>query len=481
MKNKILRIFLLIILFLGIYTITSSASYISNDPTVSSGDTFTITIKSTEELANYDIKLSSYSGLTFSGCSANQGAAVNSNTGAISFATLGAGTTTLGTYTFKAPEVSETKNYSVVFKVNGTTNTSNVTVKAKETNNSSNQNSNNDNNKNNDNSSNTSAELSSITVNGKKYTNPKKDITITVGSEVDSATVSAVSTDGSKVSGVGDIALKAGTNIIKLGVSGTTYTLRINRMAEVEDTPNIIDETEETQKQPEEALALNTLEVKDFELTPEFSKDIYTYTINIDMEKNDLQQLEINAIANREDAKIEITGNENLKEGENIINITISSEDGTETVTYQLKVNKIISSTEVVGKTDMDTANEELENATKMSRTTRIIIMVIAVVGIMLGIIFAVIEYIYTNKKDDEHEYNEPFYIKEDEDGRLNVVDKNEDTDVDVSDYKNEEEKTEDSKPTGYIEELYKNNFSEEDLDLEEPKIKKKKVKGKHF
>ena len=128
MKNKILRIFILIIFLLGIYTVISEASYISNDPTVESGKTFSITVTSTEKIENYDMSLSSYSGLNYMGCSAGGGAAVNSSTGKISFATAGEGVTTLGTYTFKAPEVSETKKYNIVFNINGTTNTSVVTV-----------------------------------------------------------------------------------------------------------------------------------------------------------------------------------------------------------------------------------------------------------------------------------------------------------------------------------------------------------------
>ena len=56
-------------------------------------------------------------------------------------------------------------------------------------------------------------------------------------------------------------------------------------------------------------------------LNPEFKTDIYEYTIEL---KEDLTEIPLKAIANRENAKIEITGNEDLKEGENVITITVT-------------------------------------------------------------------------------------------------------------------------------------------------------------
>ena len=135
MKNKISKIIGLLVIFLLALTIKSFASYSSNDPSVKSGATFSITVKSSSKLENYDMELVSYSGLTYKGCSAS-GAAVNSSTGKVSYASLD-GTSKLGTYTFKAPEVNEKKKYTVKFSINGTTNTSTVTVSPKTTSSSS--------------------------------------------------------------------------------------------------------------------------------------------------------------------------------------------------------------------------------------------------------------------------------------------------------------------------------------------------------
>ena len=336
--------------------------------------------------------------------------------------------------------------------------------------------------------------LSSITVNGKTYKDPKQDITVTVGNEVESTTVSAVSADGSAVSGTGKTTLKVGSNTVNLKVGGTNYVVRINRLAKVEEEtpPNLIDETQTNSDKNEDALALNSIEIKGFTFTPEFSKDVFSYTLDIDMEKNDVSELEINVVPNKQNAKVAITGNKLLQEGENIINITVTSEDGKETVTYQLKVNKIVYSTEVVGQNhdEINDLNEELEDTTKTSKTVQIIIVAIAIIGLVCGIIFAIIEYIYTNKKEndnEENEYNEPFYIKENEEGRIEVVDENNDLYDDEENEKIDEEDIDNKKlddeteNMGYIEELYKYNFPDEDIEEEIEKPKRKKSKGKHF
>ena len=58
-----------------------------------------------------------------------------------------------------------------------------------------------------------------------------------------------------------------------------------------------------------------------------------------------INKLDFEVLANFEEAKIEITGNENLVEGENTITITVtmpseSEEEADEVLTYKIKVNK---------------------------------------------------------------------------------------------------------------------------------------------
>lgn len=49
-----------------------------------------------------------------------------------------------------------------------------------------------------------------------------------------------------------------------------------------------------------------------------------------------IQKLNILAKPENEKSKIEIVGNSNLKEGENIIKIIVTAEDGTTTRTYKI-------------------------------------------------------------------------------------------------------------------------------------------------
>ncbi len=84
-------------------------------------------------------------------------------------------------------------------------------------------------------------------------------------------------------------------------------------------------------------LGLQSLKIKDVELKG-FSPDKFEYEVSF----RDLEKLEIEAIANEEGAIIEISGNENLMEyGEHLITIMVSSADGTQVVTYQIKANKL--------------------------------------------------------------------------------------------------------------------------------------------
>ena len=84
-------------------------------------------------------------------------------------------------------------------------------------------------------------------------------------------------------------------------------------------------------------MQLEELSVEGYTLSPEFSGDVYSYTLTI----NDVnvKKLTINAKSDNEDAAIEILGNEDFKLGENIVTILVKSEDEEEVTTYQIVVN----------------------------------------------------------------------------------------------------------------------------------------------
>lgn len=72
-------------------------------------------------------------------------------------------------------------------------------------------------------------------------------------------------------------------------------------------------------------------------LVPIFQKDIYEYYLVINKNQSDI---DISATAENPKALIQVTGNTNLKIGENIINVIVTSEDKTKTKNYKIYVTK---------------------------------------------------------------------------------------------------------------------------------------------
>ena len=190
------------------------------------------------------------------------------------------------------------------------------------------------------------ASLKSITVAGKTYNNPKTDMTVTVDASVGSANVTAVAKDAnSKITGTGTKELVTGTNSVAITVTAPggakkTYNVRIRKLADTTTTPNVQDDPNTNIQDPEQTpeildLRLTYLRIEDVELTPAFDSEVFEYNINV----TNRDSLEIIAVQNVEDAKVEITGDKDLKDGENEVIIKITKE-GEQEVIYRIRVNK---------------------------------------------------------------------------------------------------------------------------------------------
>lgn len=453
MKRKILIFFEMFLLTLILLAIKSNAGYSSNDPEVKSGETITISIVSNENLQNYDLQLVSYNGLTYKGCSSSsESAAVNSGTGKIAYATLGAGTKNLGTYTFVAPEVTEKTTYKVSFKINDVTNTSTVTVNPKIVENNTNPN-NNSNSGSNSNSTTQQqpqtksnvATLANLGIKGQYdftgFRAAKTSYSVTVPNEAESVEIYASKgQSGQKITGTGVKQLKEGNNTVNVvvtaedGTTTKTYTISIERKS-AETTDNT--EEKEEEKQPEEtsteeqeSFGLKELKIEGIEITPEFKTDIYEYSAEL---KEDKTSLELTTVPTVENAEIEVTGNEDLKDGENIITVIVKEKDTDKTATYQITVNKISNEQNITDTT-----------INKMQLSQKKIIVICAGLAVILLIIIILIVIIKKRKSaNNSEEY--------------------------------------------YYSELYSNDDKEEDLqeqieeDYEEQPKKKKRSKGKRF
>lgn len=256
------------------------------------------------------------------------------------------------------------------------------------------------------NNSGKTSELTAITVDGTKYTNGQT--VPAVENSKNSVKVLAVGTsnysikvNGNSVSGT-TVKLEEGTNEIVVTNldDGQSIKVYLSRKAKENTTPNIIDESveEETKKE----LKLSKLEVQDFDFSPVFSEDTYAYTINIDMDKKDISKLNLTAIANDESAKVTIQGNENFKEGENIVYIILESADGSKKVTYQITVNKTRTSSEVINVQESDNAKSASDD--KASIVDRMVFSVVIVVTILVGGIIITITLIIINNKKEKEE-----------------------------------------------------------------------------
>ena len=150
------------------------------------------------------------------------------------------------------------------------------------------------------------------------------EYSLTVGGDVEKLDIGAIAEDtNATIEITGNTGLLIGENTINVKVTaedGTvrTYTINVTKVADV-------------------GVQLSELSVENYTLTPEFSSDVYEYTLNIG--DTSITSLNINAKSDKENVVIEIAGNNELKPGKNVITILVTSKDDNLTTTYQIVVN----------------------------------------------------------------------------------------------------------------------------------------------
>ncbi len=298
------------------------------------------------------------------------------------------------------------------------------------------------------------ATIKKLVVAGKTYNNPYKNLTVKVDNDVTNAKISVTTSNGESytINKGNNVKLEEGTNTVKITLaSGNVYTVNIRRAAKEDDTPNIIDEPK-----PEEKILLKSLKLQGVNLeeekvelsySPEFSSEVYEYSVNV---ANDITKIDVEAIASKEDYTVEITGNEELKEGENIITILVKAKDSDKVTTYKIKVIKEEAVEAVATLDETPNTGEELKD----NNIIKIVIVTFTALVAIAGIVFAVIEYNYSKKHPKEKMGKIPY---------SNIGFKDEETDKEdiLEEQKDKKEENED-----------KDNNREED---------KPKKRGKHF
>lgn len=279
------------------------------------------------------------------------------------------------------------------------------------------------------------------------------------------------------VAGTGKKNLEEGENKVEVVVTaedGTkkTYTINIIRGAKEDKDTNEVDVNEENSN------GLSELKINDLALSPEFKTNVYEYTVKYIGENT---KLNIEANPTDEDYVVEVIGNNDLQEGENIITILVSESNGDNVATYQVTVNKSLVDEEAIAR----------EEAERKEMQQKIIIGVVGGVILIAIIILIIVKhkrnknlaeefsgaYFYDNHNDDDDEK---------EDGRNEEVPralkKKKSHERDSKEEYNEEEI--EKMPKEELKEKFLNNYSnyEEEYEVESKETKRTgKHKGKRF
>ena len=113
---------------------------------------------------------------------------------------------------------------------------------------------------------------------------------------------------------------------------------------------------------------LSSLSVSEGALEPEFNPDTTEYTMNVGA---DINSINISAVAAEANSSVEISGNENLVEGENKVNINVKAADGSTSKSYTITVMKAATS-ESQASTESKT-EKSLAEITVSSKTIHVI------------------------------------------------------------------------------------------------------------
>ncbi len=257
--------------------------------------------------------------------------------------------------------------------------------------------------------------------------------TLQVGEEIEKIDVTATPEDEKAIVTVeGNETLQVGENKITVTVTAEDGTAKVYTI--IVNKGNI----------KQASLGLASFNIKGIDMEGVFSPTTYEYTIEINQ---DVSELEITAEPSEEGATVEIIGNGDLQEGENIVNIIVKSADGEETVTYQLTIQKNV--------TAVSNTSDQTQNMIFIGLFVGIIVIIIIVVSILLY-------RKHKRKIEEEYDFN---------DGE------EENADFYNDNFKNTVEDDAEDIDQDTITQDYTDMLEEEEIEEEKPKRKK----GKHF
>ena len=229
--------------------------------------------------------------------------------------------------------------------------------------------------------------LSSLKIDGidmtPSFSKDTTQYTAHVDGDVDELKINAKAEDSkAKVAIEGNKGLKEGDNIIKVKVTAEDETTRTYFITVTKGEGTEVDTK----------LKLTQLSIERVNFEDTFKPDTYSYELDL---TSYVENLEITAVPSQVDATVDISGNEEFKAGQNVIVILLTSADGSETATYQIKVN---------------VPAEVIEKAEEEENISFYILIGIAVAVVLIAIIVVIRRR--KNSRYDDYEDN----FSEDED-----------------------------------------------------------------
>lgn len=368
--KKIIIFTFLILTIIGINTKVNaaSASITSNKTTMKVGETATITVS--VDAAAWNVKVSGAASLNEADSSSD-----------------GENTRKTFTTTFKATKAG---NYDVNLSGDVTDGATmkpqnisgsvkiQVTEETNNANNNTNNNNSNNNTKKEENKLSSDATLKNLGITPNDFSGFKKTKTsydVTVPNSTQKINIYAKATDSkATVTGTGSKTLKIGSNSFSVKVTAEdkkttkTYTLNITRKEDETEEKTTETTSETSTEKTKAALGIYKLSLvgisaddkeEELELNKEFERERLEYICDV---PNDVKKVTVKADSYDYNDSIKITGNEEeLKEGENIIKVSVS--DGKETITYKITVNKGKSETQETTQIQAQEDNQEQKKA----------------------------------------------------------------------------------------------------------------------
>ena len=290
---------------------------------------------------------------------------------------------------------------------------------------------------------------------------------VTVPENVDEIEVYATPMNANaEVTGTGTKTLEAGKNTFEVtvtsedGTKTNTYTINVTRQGDASSNTTVGTTTSQTTSE-EEGDGLDSLRIGDLDLSPKFSTNVYEYTAKYVGQETSLS---VQAVATDASYKVEVTGNQDLKEGDNLITIVVSDANGENVATYQVTLNKSI-------------AQEPVEEAINEQDNTKMYIIA-GVVGVVIIILIIYLIVRHKRRQAWAEEYTVPYtssngddFIDDDNYDNYNNQYENEDEDNGIVKTKEMREQEKER-----IRKQFLDNYNNNEDDRP-----KKKNKGKRF